>query len=124
MIRSSDSGLAPKTLKLFVNRDGMDFGAAAELESVQTFDLPRSNDILDIQVMRPRFSNVYSLTMFIEDNHGDEVTEIFYIGFKGDFMKLNREPVEFLYEAAANPHDHKPIVGTRDVAEQSNQHGI
>jgi hypothetical protein len=31
--------------------------------------------------------------------------------FKGDFMKLNKEAVSVMYEAAANPSDHKNIVG-------------
>lgn len=29
------------------------------------------------------------------------------MGFKGDFMKLNREAVEVLYESASRPTDHK-----------------
>lgn len=34
-----------------------------------------------------------------------------YLGFKGTWMRLNREPVSVLYEAAANPSDHKVIQG-------------
>lgn len=34
-----------------------------------------------------------------------------YLGFKGEWMKLNREPVSFLYEAAANPKDHQLAQG-------------
>lgn len=48
--------------------------------------------------------------MFIEDNHGrgeEDVTRLSYVGLKGDWMKLSREPVEVLYEAAARPSDHK-----------------
>jgi hypothetical protein len=39
------------------------------------------------------------------------VSRISYIGFKGEFMRLSKEPVSVLYEAAANPADHKGIVG-------------
>ena len=42
-----------------------------------------------------------------------------YIGFKGEWMKLNREPINFLYEAAANPADHKMASG---VGEQMGSH--
>ena len=41
------------------------------------------------------------------------MTRISYLGFKGDFMRLIREPVNVLYEAAANPADHTAIVGVK-----------
>jgi hypothetical protein len=37
-----------------------------------------------------------------------------YLGFKGDFMKLNKEPISVLYEASANPADHKAIAGVKE----------
>jgi hypothetical protein len=59
-----------------------------------------------------------SITLFFEDNWSDgeeEETRIGYVGFKGQFMPLNREPVSFLYEAAANPKDHVAIAGVDGV---------
>lgn len=47
-----------------------------------------------------------SLTLFFEDNYGDDVTRLSYLGFKGDWMQLGRAPSNILYEAAANPTDH------------------
>lgn len=64
----------------------------------------------DIPVKRTRFQTCHSLALFFEDNfsHGDEdVTRLSYVGLKGDFMKLSKEPVNVLYEAAARPSDHK-----------------
>lgn len=51
-----------------------------------------------------------------DDGDGDDeqVTRFSFLGFKGEWMPLNREPVHVLYEAAANPSDHPPIVGTRN----------
>lgn len=46
----------------------------------------------------------------MEDNYGDDVTRILYIGLRGEFKELNRAPVVTLYESAANPADHKKIV--------------
>lgn len=63
---------------------------------------------------RALFNTVRSLDLFFEDNWGrgeEEVTRISYIGVKGEWMKLSREPVSFLYEAAANPADHKMVSG-------------
>jgi hypothetical protein len=49
---------------------------------------------------------VQNLTLFIEDNYGEDTTVISYLGFKGDWMQLGRAPTNILYEAAANPSDH------------------
>lgn len=84
----------------------MDFGTASDLKATQTLELSQTNDVQDIPVRRALFGNTYSLSLFFADNHGEDVSEVFYLGFKGEFMKLNREPVEVLYEAAANPKDH------------------
>jgi hypothetical protein len=59
---------------------------------------------------RARFNAVRRLTLFFPDNFGDgeeDVTRISYIGFKGEWMQLGRAPANILYEAAANPADHK-----------------
>lgn len=55
-----------------------------------------------------------SLDLFFEDNWGageEDETRVSYLGFKGEWMKLSREPVSFLYEAAANPKDHQLASG-------------
>lgn len=61
-------------------------------------------------VKRALFGAVRHLALFFVDNWGGDEegeTRVAYLGFKGDFMKLSREPVEVLYEAAARPSDHK-----------------
>jgi hypothetical protein len=48
--------------------------------------------------------------LFFEDNFGDgdeDVSRVGYLGFKGEWMRLGGAPKEILYEAAANPSDHK-----------------
>ena len=55
---------------------------------------------------RALFGKVQSLTLFVEDNYGDDVSRMAYLGFKGDWMQLGRAPTNILYEAAANPADH------------------
>jgi hypothetical protein len=116
LIRTSTTDSAPATLKVFVNQDHLDFETASHLAPTQKIELAQSNEVQDIAVQRAKFSTTRSLTLFFEDNwgHGEEdVTRISYIAFKGDFMQLSKEPVSFLYEAAANPADHQAIVGTK-----------
>ncbi|KAI4154899.1 MAG: hypothetical protein LQ341_000267 [Variospora aurantia] len=116
LVRSSEHSSAPRTLKLFPNRDDLDFSAATDLQPTQTIELSQTSEIQDIPVKRTLFGNTYNLNLFIEDNFGNGVTRIYWLGFKGEFSVLNREPVEVLYEKAANPKDHTLIQGVGDVA--------
>ena len=114
LLRGSDSQSSPRTLKLFKNREDLDFSAASDLKPTQSLEAPRSNEVMEIALSRALWNGTTSITVFVEDNHGDgdeDVTSLGYLGFKGDFTRLNREPVNVLYEAAANPSDHKMIQG-------------
>lgn len=114
IVRTSDSDSAPQTLKLFRNREDMDFTLASDMKPTQKLTLPKSNDVAEIPLNRALWNGTTSINLFFEDNHSggeEDVTRISYLGFKGDFMALNREPVHVLYEAAANPQDHKLIQG-------------
>lgn len=105
------------TLKLFLNRDGLDFSTASELQATQTLELAQSNEVQEVPVKRALFNTVRTLDLFFEDNwsQGEEgETRVSYVGFKGEWMKLSREPVNFLYEAAANPSDHKMASGINE----------
>jgi len=116
LIRTSTSDAAPATVKIFKNKDDVDFETASSLEPSQKLSLAQSNDVQEYPIKRAHFNATQSLTLFFEDNWGqgeEDVTRISYIAFKGTFIRLNKEPVSFLYEAAANPSDHKAIVGTK-----------
>lgn len=118
LIRTSTTDSAPSNLRLHINRDDLDFGSAADLSATQSLQLAQSNAIQEYPVKRALFNATRSITLFFEDNWGqgeEDVTRISYLGFKGEFMKLSKEPISFLYEAAANPKDHASIVGTKDA---------
>ncbi|RFN48774.1 hypothetical protein FIE12Z_6969 [Fusarium flagelliforme] len=110
LIRTSNSASAPKTLHLFINRDDLDFAAVEESDPVQTLELSQTSDLQEIPVKRALFGKVQQLVLFFADNFGDgdeDVTRISYIGFKGEWTQLGRAPANIIYEAAANPGDHK-----------------
>jgi hypothetical protein len=97
-----------------VNEDSLDFDTAAEKEATQILEVSRTSEVQEIGVKRSKFGTTRCLTLFFEDNWGngeEDETRISYLAFKGDFMKLNKEAVSVLYESAANPSDHKNIVG-------------
>jgi hypothetical protein len=106
LIRTSNSASAPQIVKAFINRNDLDFSTASDLSATQEFSLSQTSEIQDISVKRALFGKVQSLTLFVEDNYGDDVSRIAYLGFKGDWMQLGRAPTNILYEAAANPADH------------------
>ena len=121
-IRTSDTPHAPKKLKLFRNRDDLDFGTASDLNPTQTVDLPRSNEVAEIPLNRAHWNTTTSIDLFFEDNHSDgdeDMTHVFYLGFKGDWMAVNREAIHVSYEAAANPKDHTVIQGLENQGQQS-----
>ncbi|KAG4432628.1 hypothetical protein IFR05_011881 [Cadophora sp. M221] len=106
LIRTSPSSSAPQTLKVFINRDDIDFSTASEMPPTQEFKLSQTSEVQDIQVKRALFGKVQSLTLFVEDNYGEDESRVSYLGFKGDWMQLGRAPSNIIYEAAANPSDH------------------
>ncbi|KAF8544069.1 PITH domain-containing protein [Trichophaea hybrida] len=116
LLRADPSPSSPRTLKLFINRDDIDFSAAADTPAIQTLEVPiqpPGEEVMELPVKRALFNNAHSITLFIEDNHsnGDEdVTSLSYLGFKGDFTQLRKDAVVAFYEAAANPADHKNLV--------------
>ena len=124
LLRSSADSSAPKTLKLFINRDDLDFSTASDLQPTQTLELSQTSEIQEMPVKRALFGNTYNISLFIEDNFGDDVSRIFWIGFKGEFTNITREPVEVLYEKAANPKDHTLIQGVGDMAAHGTRHGM
>jgi hypothetical protein len=109
VVRTSPSACAPRTLKLFVNRDDVDFSTAEELQPAQVLELSQTSEVQELPVRRALFGKVQRLTLFFEDNFGDgdeDVTRVGYLGFKGEWMQLGRAPANILYEAAPNPNDH------------------
>ena len=53
MLRTSDSESAPKTLKVIINRDDVDFGVAEETSGTQEFELSRTGEVQELPVVSP-----------------------------------------------------------------------
>lgn len=56
--------------------------------------------------------------MFISQNYGAERTKIHYIGLKGEFTALKREPVRATYEVLPG------VKKTSNELEQSGSHAV
>ena len=67
LLRTSTTSSAPQTLKLFLNRDDLDFSTAASLPATQTLELAQSNEVQEVPVKRALFNTVRSLDLFFEE---------------------------------------------------------
>lgn len=148
LIRTTPDQHAPKVIKLFKNRDDLDFSLASELEPVATLNHPSgvgadpssspisvssttspgqvdldAEGIVEYALNRAKFSNLTSLCIYIPENQDEEeeeeVTKVLYVGLRGEFRELSKAPVIALYEAAANPKDHKNLVPNENFVGES-----
>ncbi|PRT53590.1 PITH domain-containing protein 1 [Wickerhamiella sorbophila] len=118
LIRSFADARAPREIRIFKNRDDLDFTNVADLKEVQKLEHPaetgvgtsQDDGIVEYALNRAQLSNVTSITLHIPSNYGAETSAMTYIGLRGDFKELNRAPVVTMYEAAANPADHRNIL--------------
>ena len=73
-----DPELHPTTVKLFVNRENLGFEDIDDVDPTQTLtltaeDLRESSDPLPLKFVK--FQRVKSITFFVEDNNGGEITD-------------------------------------------------
>ncbi|CAM9831259.1 unnamed protein product [Ascophyllum nodosum] len=120
-------GSAPSEMKVFVNRDDIDFGLAHDLPPVQTMEMVRDSEgrEVDYPTKLSKMQNVSDITLFVPQNFGADSTVITYLGFKGEgtkarriFARFRHGVVECVYESRPMAEDHKSPadeVGGRNV---------
>eukprot|EP01134_Creolimax_fragrantissima_P002131 CFRG2131T1 len=98
----------PQLLKVFGNRDDIDFDNVEELQPLQEIQMhkdPRGE--IEYPTRASKFQNLHSLTLFFSTNYGGQTTKLYYIGFAGEHKQVSRKTVISVYEVNANPADHK-----------------
>ena len=116
-IRSVTSELTapPRNIRIFTNRDDMDFETAREMPPQMQLELLPPYHFVEGSIDYPcrpagRFQNITSITIFVQDNYdesGEQPTEITFVGLKGKGTKMKRLAVEAVYESQGMPSDHK-----------------
>ena len=108
---SSSSTTAPPTrVRLFVNRDDLDFDSLASAEPTQEFELVTAAEGARVEYpCKPsKFSGVYSVDVHFPGNGNNDCnTRVDFLGFKGTHTQGKREAVVAVYESRAMPADHK-----------------
>ena len=100
-ICGNNDDTAPKHVKVFVNREDIDFSLAEDLKAdMELKDLHRdvSADIFYFPPRNGKFTTCHSLTLYVSDNYGGDSTRINFIGFRGVATKLKRQVVHAVYE--------------------------
>ncbi|KAJ3158150.1 hypothetical protein HDU86_003102 [Geranomyces michiganensis] len=101
---------APSKMQAFTNRDDIDFTSAEGTPAAQEWELVRDTprgEVAEYATRLTKFQNVRKLTLYFSENFGADTTRITYIGLKGEFTEIKRDPIVTVYELAANPADHK-----------------
>ncbi|OZJ02211.1 hypothetical protein BZG36_04714 [Bifiguratus adelaidae] len=111
-IRSTGGAAAPAHLKVFINRDDVDFDSVESFQSTQEWELVQSStEVVEYGTRIPKFTNVRHLALYFPSNFDSEdtPTRIDFLGFKGEWTEIKKDPIITVYEASANPADHKKI---------------
>nr|KYP32125.1 UPF0424 protein C1orf128 family [Cajanus cajan] len=102
-------GTSPSKMRVFINREGIDFSDAQSMQALQEWDLVENmQGVLEYQTRYSKFQSVANITLHFPENFGGDTTKIHYIGFKGQATQLKRDVVAtIVYELMPNPSDHK-----------------
>jgi len=110
IVGGGDGG-APTSVRLYVDRDDLDFSMAEDLPPVQTIELQQDfNADVWYPLQVRKFQSVQSVALHFPDDNfggGDGATVLCYVGFKGAKKDARRGIVECTYEASAQVKDHK-----------------
>lgn len=101
----------PRHIKLFVDRDDLDFETARDMEPHMQMELLPPHHFVEGTIdypLRPagRFQNISSLTIFVADNYSGEEglsTIITFVGLKGKGTNQKRMAVDTIYEVKPMP---------------------
>jgi hypothetical protein len=103
------NGSCPSNVKIFTNREDIDFDNCNDLPATQEFELAEDLQGRCFYRLNARaFSNITSVTFYFPSNHGSDTTTIYYMDIRGDFMQLlARKAVKTTYESRPQLSDHK-----------------
>uniref|UniRef100_A0A0G4I4D3 PITH domain-containing protein n=1 Tax=Chromera velia CCMP2878 TaxID=1169474 RepID=A0A0G4I4D3_9ALVE len=109
IVIGGDGGKAPSRVKIFQNKEELDFSGVEDTEAVQEVELHEDfHGAIEYPLKITKLQQVSHLTLYFPENKaGDGPTQIFYIGIRGIGSNAKREAVETVYEQKPNVQDHK-----------------
>ena len=74
----------PNTIKLFVNEgNSISFDLVSAQKPIQVIQVTPGSDMVEIALAPLKFNKVQTISIFIEDNNGDDVSFIRSVSFEG-----------------------------------------
>ncbi|KAJ2403321.1 hypothetical protein GGI23_000026 [Coemansia sp. RSA 2559] len=111
---------APSKVKVFANRDDLDFDTVGQCTCTQEWDLvDQALEPIEYSVRAAKFNNVRCLTLYFPANFGDPETVLYFLAFRGEWTKFTNTPVVSTYELNPRAADHKT-----PASERMGHHGI
>lgn len=113
VVQGTNDSYAPALCKLLCNRGeihGFDSVERLQPDEVLTLANTSASDAVVYRINPIKFQNVECLTMFFTESFGEDETRVAYIQFYGESTGQPRErqlATNVVYEAMANPADHK-----------------
>ena len=109
-------------MRIYANQQ-LDFDDAESAKPTLELDIvgpsgTSGREPVEYAVRAAKFPAVRNLTLFFPASKGGDTTKLYFLGFKGEFSELKDEPINVVYEAQANPADHKKIAGTEGALSQ------
>ncbi|KAJ2010946.1 hypothetical protein GGI06_004726, partial [Coemansia sp. S85] len=85
---------APQSIRVFANRDDLDFDSVGEAQPTQEWRLARgARAPVEYPVRPAKFSSVRSLTLHLASAFADEETmELCFLAFRGEWLPLTADP--------------------------------
>lgn len=116
-VRGGPDANGPSKMKVWINREDVDFDSVGGMEPLQEWDcMVDSDEVVEYQTRLAKFGSVRSLTIYFPENFsGAEQTRIDYLGLKGEFEELKKDPVVTIYELNANPADHPKTLADETI---------
>jgi len=111
LLKTGPTDQTPSKVVLFANEDNLDFDDAVDKAPTQDFDVPQGREVGEYVVKAAKFSNLSSITLFFPASQGADTTQLYYVGFIGQWSERTNNPVITVYEAQANLADHEKIQG-------------
>eukprot|EP00931_Biecheleriopsis_adriatica_P060794 TRINITY_DN36518_c0_g1_i1.p1 TRINITY_DN36518_c0_g1~~TRINITY_DN36518_c0_g1_i1.p1 ORF type:complete len:206 (+),score=48.22 TRINITY_DN36518_c0_g1_i1:58-675(+) len=115
-----DGGSAPSRVKLYINREDLDFTSIEDVEATQEVELVEDfHGAIQFPVRAAKFVTVTQLVMYFPESLGGDRTRIHWVGLWGIGSEYKRQAVVAVYEAIGNAKDNDvqdDVMPTHDVA--------
>ncbi|VDB88736.1 unnamed protein product [Peniophora sp. CBMAI 1063] len=123
LVKTGRGETTPRRLRIFANNANIiDFDAADDARpSVDIALQEGQTGVVEYPLRAATFANIHSLSLFFSNSVGEDVSRVYFIGFKGDIRAPRKEATDKLPIPAANAADAPLVdkVGEKRGAAQS-----